>query len=63
LKEFDKKMMIFKDNKVVNWHEHVYFKPGIRNLDEKACDDLVELARLSYMDYLVILQGCYGGKY
>ena len=53
MKEFDKKMMIFKDNKVVNWHEHVYFKPDTRNLDEKACDDLVELARLTYMDCIV----------
>ncbi|NSW89406.1 MAG: amidohydrolase [Firmicutes bacterium] len=51
--QFKEKMGLFKNNRVVNWHEHVWFKPGTRELNEEGCDRLVEMAYLTYMDCLV----------
>lgn len=61
MKQFEEKMNLFKNNKVVNWHEHVWFKLGTRELDEEACDRLVETARMTYMDCLVCSLPISGG--
>ena len=48
----EEKLKLFKDNKVVNWHEHVW--PNDKGeLDEKECDLLVESASRTHMDILV----------
>src|SRR5690554_6573037 len=46
------KMELFKNNTVINWHEHVYFDTN-RNLDTEKCDRLVETAHKTYTDKLV----------
>ena len=46
------KMKLFKEHKVVNWHEHVW-SDGKGELDERDCDRLVETACKTYMDKLV----------
>ncbi len=46
------KMKLFKENKVVNWHEHVW-SDGTGKLNEMDCDRLVEAACNTYMDTLV----------
>lgn len=46
------KLKLFKDHKVVNWHEHVW--PNDKGeLNEKTCDLLVESAFKTHMDKLV----------
>lgn len=46
------KLKLFRDNKVVNWHEHVW--PNDKGeLDENLCDQLVESALRTNMDILV----------
>lgn len=55
------KMDLFKNNKVVNWHEHVGFKPGTQELNVELCDRLVENAGRTYMDYLVCSLPVMGG--
>ena len=61
MKQFEEKMKLFKNNKVVNWHEHVWFKPGTRELNEGDCDKLVETAKLAYTDCLVCSLPISGG--
>ena len=46
------KMKLFKEYKVVNWHEHIW--PDDKGeLDEKQCDLLVETAYKAHIDILV----------
>lgn len=59
--DIEGKMNLLKDNKVVNWHEHVWFKPGTKELNIEGCDKLVEEAKLTYMDYLVCSLPISGG--
>lgn len=47
------RLKLFKENKVVNWHEHVWLDDKGK-LDEKKCDLLVESAGKTYMDKLVV---------
>lgn len=59
--DIGEKMKIFKDNKVVNWHEHVW-PDNNGNLDEKQCDLLVESACRTHMDLLVCSSPVSGGN-
>lgn len=52
MKEIEDKMQLFKENTVVNWHEHVWFDSS-GNLDIAHCEGLVDAARRTYTDYLV----------
>lgn len=61
MKQFDRKMELFKNNRVVNWHEHVWFKPGTWELDEEGCNRLVETARSTYIDCLICSLPISGG--
>lgn len=46
------KLKLFSENKVVNWHEHVW--PNEKEeLNEALCDQLVESASITNMDILV----------
>ena len=46
------RMKLFENNTVINWHEHVW--PDSKGqLDEKLCDELVENAKMTYMDKLL----------
>ena len=45
---FNEKLDIFRQNKVVNWHEHVW-TDSKGELDEKLCDLLVESAYETYI--------------
>ena len=45
-------MRLFYQNRVVNWHEHVWFTPE-RKLDEKRCAGLIENAERTGTDTLV----------
>ena len=49
---FDIKMKLFREHKVVNWHEHVWFDAG-GHLDVALCDGLVEDAERTHTDLLV----------
>lgn len=52
MNNFDSKMEIFKENTVINWHEHVWpNKNGA--FDERQCDSLVETAEKTFMDKVV----------
>ena len=42
-------MRLFYQNRVVNWHEHVWFTPE-RKLDEKRCAGLIEDAERTGTD-------------
>lgn len=46
------RMRIFYENRVVNWHEHVWFTPDMK-LDEKRCEGLIEDAWRTGTDMLV----------
>src|SRR5690554_1098787 len=46
------KLKLFSDNKVVNWHEHVWYDQN-HALDIAKCDGLVEDAARSHTDVLV----------
>lgn len=61
MKNFRNKMDLFKKNKVVNWHEHVWFKPGTRELNVEQCDQLVQYASEVGMDILVCSLPIAGG--
>lgn len=61
LKNFQNKMDLLKNNKVVNWHEHVWFKPGTKELNVEGCDQLVQYASEVGMDYLVCSLPISGG--
>ena len=52
MQSFAKKLKIFKDNKVVNWHEHVW-ADAKGNLNIPEADLLVESAKKTGMDVLV----------
>ncbi len=53
LELFSKKMALFYDNPVINWHEHVWeIKPGV--LNKAAADRLAQAARDMGMDKLLI---------
>lgn len=52
MKNFDNKMEIFKQNTVVNWHEHVWpDKNGA--FDERQCDKLINDMERTFMDQIV----------
>jgi len=52
MNKFEEKLKLLKNNKVINWHEHVW--PGKDGkLDEEQCDRLVESASRTNMDILV----------
>lgn len=57
----DEKMKLFKENKVVNWHEHVWLDDK-GELNEKECDLLVESAYRTHMDKLVCSLPISGGS-
>lgn len=61
MKNIEAKMDLLKNNKVVNWHEHVWFKPGTKELNVEGCDRLVEEAELTHMDCLVCSNPISGG--
>jgi predicted TIM-barrel fold metal-dependent hydrolase len=61
LKNFQKKTDLLMNNKVVNWHEHVWFKPGTKELNVEGCDQLVQYASEVGMDYLVCSLPIAGG--
>lgn len=52
MQSFSDKLSIFKENKVVNWHEHVW-TDSKGNLNVEEADLLVEGAKKAGMDYLV----------
>lgn len=62
MKNIQKKMDILKNNKVVNWHEHVWLKTGTKELNEERCNKLVNDAKLTYMDCLVCSTPISGGS-
>lgn len=49
MNRIEEKMKVFKDNKVVNWHEHVWFN-NEGELDVELCDKMVQNAHETYMD-------------
>ncbi|HCS72655.1 MAG TPA: amidohydrolase [Clostridiales bacterium] len=57
----EEKMKLFKDNKVVNWHEHVWDDDDGK-FDAQQSDLLVESARRAYMDVLVCSLPVSGGS-
>lgn len=61
MRQVEKKMELFKNNKVINWHEHVW-PDSNGKLDEKQCDLLVESAYRTYMDALVCSLPVMGGN-
>ncbi len=60
MKEIEQKMNLFKDNTVVNWHEHVWFDENGK-LDIAHCERLVEAAHRTYTDTLVCSLPIMGG--
>ena len=54
-------MKLFKENKVVNWHEHIW-DDGSGKLNEELCDCFVEAARKAYMDVVVCSLPVSGGE-
>jgi len=50
--DFQDKMKLFENNKVVNWHEHIWFDDRWE-MDEERCDWLVKSACRTHMDKLV----------
>ncbi len=58
---FDKHADILKNNTVINWHEHVWFKPGTRELNIEGCDNLVRTAKEFHMDKVVCSLPISGG--
>jgi predicted TIM-barrel fold metal-dependent hydrolase len=57
----EEKMKLFKENKVVNWHEHIW-DDGSGKLNEELCDCFVEAARKAYMDVVVCSLPVSGGE-
>ena len=57
----EEKMKLFKDNKVVNWHEHVWDDDDGK-FDAQQSDLLVESARRAYMNVLVCSLPVSGGS-
>ncbi|MDD4680106.1 MAG: amidohydrolase family protein [Clostridia bacterium] len=57
----EEKMKLFKDNKVVNWHEHVWDDDDGK-FDAQQSDLLVQSARRAYMDVLVCSLPVSGGS-
>ncbi len=57
----EEKMKLFKENKVVNWHEHVWDDDDGK-FDAQQSDLLVESARRAYMDVLVCSLPVSGGS-
>lgn len=55
------KMKLFKENKVVNWHEHVW-DDATGKFNEHQCDLFVEAARKTYMDVVVCSLPVSGGS-
>jgi predicted TIM-barrel fold metal-dependent hydrolase len=51
LKEIDSVMRLFTENRVVNWHEHVWLDQS-GNLDKARLSELVAMARVTHMDAL-----------
>lgn len=49
----DPLMALFREHRVVNWHEHVWFGADGK-LNERLCDDLAETAKNTGMDMVVI---------
>lgn len=47
------KMALFRQNRVVNWHEHVWFD-GEGNLDSRRLDEVMGMARATSTDVLVL---------
>jgi len=52
---FNQKLAFFKEHTVVNWHEHVWLDQSGK-LNRPQSDKLVEHARLTGMDTLVVSQ-------
>ncbi len=44
---------LFRDNPVVNWHEHVWFDKDM-NLDMKRLEEIIQMAEATYTDTLVV---------
>lgn len=49
---YSEKMKLFRDNTVINWHEHVGFGED-DGLDRKKLEAMVRMAHLTHMDKLV----------
>lgn len=47
------KMALFRQNRVVNWHEHVWFDSE-GNLDMNRLEEIVRMARATFTDMLVV---------
>lgn len=62
MKDIQEKMYLLKNNKVVNWHEHVWLKQGTKELNENGCHKLVHDAKLTYIDCLVCSTPISGGS-
>lgn len=58
--KIEDKMKLFSENKVVNWHEHVWLNDK-GEMDVEQCDLLVESARKTHMDKLVCSLPISGG--
>ena len=52
-KQFEEKMRLFKDNTVINWHEHVY-PDGYGGINEDSVNNLVYACERSYTDICLI---------